>query len=92
MRVKSVETHLCTCDSRIAATFARKCRFGVRNRNIVMAAIQYVGHLDKLLKLNYGVLNQTVLLGTWGKANYMGAIATIKKDRWVSVQQTLHRW
>lgn len=78
-RVRSAESHLRTCDSGIAATFTRPCRSGIRDRNVIIAAVEYVGHLDEILEVDYGAVRQTVLIGTWVKANYRGPSATIKK-------------
>ena len=81
-RVQSAETSLKTCDSGIAATFVRECRFGIRDQNPVFAPVEYVGSLEEILELNYGTLKQVVLIGTWVRANYRGSAATVKKDEW----------
>lgn len=81
-RVRSAESQLKTCDSGIAATFIRPCRFGLRDRNPVLAALEYVGHLEEILELDYSCFRQTVLIGSWVKANYRGSTATVKRDRW----------
>ena len=82
LRVRSAELNLKTCDSGIAATFVRPCRFGLRDRNPVMAALEYVGHLEEIIELDYIEFRQTVLIGTWVKANYRGPSATVKRDKW----------
>ena len=79
-RVRSAESGLKTSDSGIAATFLRECRFGLRDQNPVIAPVEYVGHLEEIVELNYTVFRQVVLIGTWVKANYRGANATVKKD------------
>lgn len=81
-RVKSAEAHLRTCDSGIAATFFRECRYGLRDRNPVVAPVEYVGHLQEIIELDYIFLRQVVLIGTWVKANYRGPNATVKRDHW----------
>ncbi|KAG0597359.1 hypothetical protein M758_UG331700 [Ceratodon purpureus] len=81
-RVRSAELHLKTCDSGVAATFVRPCRFGIRDRNPVMAALEYVGYVDEIVELEYGAFKQTVLVGSWVRANYRGSNATVKRDRW----------
>ena len=82
LRVKSAETGLKTCDSGIAGTFMRDCRSGVGDRNIVTAPVEYVGNLDEIIELDYGILTQVVLVASWVKANYRGQNATVKKDKW----------
>lgn len=81
-RVRSAELSLKTRDSGIAATFERECRFGLRDPNPVVAAVEYVGHLDEIIELDYGIVKQVVLIGTWVRANYRGPSATVKKDEW----------
>ena len=60
----------------------RPCRFGLRDRNLVLAALEYVGYLDEIVELEYGAVRQTVLIGTWVQANYRGQNATVKRDKW----------
>ncbi|KAG0572319.1 hypothetical protein KC19_VG084600 [Ceratodon purpureus] len=82
LRVQSAEEHLKTCDSGIAGTFIRACRAGVGDRNIVVAPVEYVGSLDEIIELDYGIFTQVVLVALWIKANYRGTNATMKRDRW----------
>ena len=79
-RVQSSEAGMKTMDSGIAATFLRECRFGLRDRNPVIAPVEYVGHLEEIIELNYATFRPVVHIGTWVKANYRGATATVKKD------------
>ena len=81
-RVQSAESHLKTCDSGLAGTFLRSCRAGVGDRNPVVAPIEYVGKLDEIIEVDYGAFKQVVLVASWVQANYRGANATVKKDRW----------
>ncbi|KAG0584842.1 hypothetical protein KC19_3G238500 [Ceratodon purpureus] len=82
LRVRSAEADLKTCNSGIAATFIRRCRYGLRDRNPVLAALEYVGYLDEIIDLDYGEFHQTVLVGSWVKANYRGPQATVRRDKW----------
>ena len=82
LRVQSGEQGMKTCDSGIAGTFIRPCRAGAGDRNIVMAPVEYVGNLDEIIELDYGIFTQVVLVALWVKANYRGINATVKKDRW----------
>ena len=81
-RVRSAETHFRTCDSGIAATFVRECRYGLRDPNPVIAPVEYVGHLEEIIELEYEEVRQVVLIGTWVRANYRGNAATVKKDQY----------
>ena len=81
-RVLSSEAHLKTSDSGIAATYKQVCRNSVRDGNIVMADVEYVGHIEEILELNYRRHCVVVLVCDFVKANYRGENATIKKDKW----------
>ena len=60
LRVRSVETQLSTCDSGVAVTFLRPCRSGMRDRNPVLARIEYVGNVEEILEVNYEGLFVTI--------------------------------
>ena len=81
-RVLSSERHLKTCDSGVAATFNQVCRNGRRDNNQVSADVEYVGHIEEILELNYRRHCLVVLVCDFVRANYVGGNATIKRDRW----------
>ena len=81
-RVLSTKRSLKTTDNGVAATFKQVCRNGIRNANQVNADVEYVGHIEKILELNYRHHYLVVLVCNFVKANYIGDNATIKKDRW----------
>lgn len=81
-RVVSSEVHLKTCDSGVAATFRQVCRNGRRDGNTVNVDVEYVGHIEEILELNYRRHCLVVLVCDFVKANYVGENATIKKDKW----------
>ena len=54
----------------------------MRDRNPVVASVEYVGHLEEILELTYGHLNPIVFLGRWVKANNRGVSVTMKRDEW----------
>jgi hypothetical protein len=71
-----------TADSGVVATFRRPFQNGQRDRNIVIASLEYVGNVEEILELDYGIVCLVVLVCTWVKANYRGPSSIIKKDRW----------
>jgi hypothetical protein len=81
-RVLSSELPFKTRDSGVAATFRQVCRNGTRDRNQVNADVEYVGHIEEILELNYRRHCLVVLACDFVKANYVGENATIKKDKW----------
>lgn len=81
-RVLSSELPLKTCDSGVAATFKQICRNGRRDNNPVNADVEYVGHIEEILELNYRRHCLVVLVCDFVKANYIGVNATIKRDKW----------
>ena len=62
--------------------FRCPCRAGPRDRNVVMANVEYVGQVHKIVEVNYGGLCVVVLFCSWIKANYRGNNATMKRDSW----------
>jgi len=82
LRVAAVESNLRTCDSGVAATFHRPCRSSVGDTNPVSADIEYVGHVEEIVELDYGGLCVVLLICSWVRANYHGNIALVKKDKW----------
>jgi len=81
-RVLSSEQSLRTANSGMAATFRQVCRNGIRDANQVNANVEYVGHIQEILELNYRQHCLVVLVCNFVKANYIGQNETIKKDRW----------
>ena len=81
-RVISSERSLKMADSSVAATFRQVCKNGIRDVNQVDADVEYVGHIEEILELNYRRHCVVVLVCDFVKANYRGENATIKKDKW----------
>ena len=52
-RVMSAERALKTADSGVAATFRQVCRNGIRDNRQVDANVEYIGHIEEILELNY---------------------------------------
>ncbi len=78
IRVSNVEKHLTTLDSGVAATFQHECISRPNDQRSIIAKLEYVGWVEEILELNYGVLKIVVLLCNWVKANYSGSSATMK--------------
>jgi hypothetical protein len=55
---------------------------GPNEQQPVVAKLEYVGRIEEILELNYGVLNTIVFFCNWVKANYIGSNATIKRDEY----------
>ena len=51
--VASAEAHIKMCNSGIAATFSCPYRAGLRDQNLVVAEVEYVGNLEEIIELNY---------------------------------------
>jgi hypothetical protein len=60
IHVASVEEHLTTRDNGLVATFEQAYVLGPNDQRLVIA--RYVGWVEEILELNYGVLNIVVLL------------------------------
>jgi len=81
-RVRSSEQSLKTFDSGVAATFRQVCQNEIRDAHQVDADVEYVGHVEEILELNYRHHCIVVLVYDFVKANYVGENATIVKDKW----------
>ncbi len=60
IHVVNVEKHLKTRDSGVVATYEQAYVLGPNDQKLIIA--RYVGWVEEILKLNYGVLNIVVLL------------------------------
>lgn len=81
-RVMSSEMSRKTADSGVAATFRQVCRSGIMDDHEVTADVEYVGHIEEILELNYRRHCVVVLVCDFVKANYAGQNATVKRDKW----------
>jgi hypothetical protein len=79
IRVSNVEKHLTTFDGGVVATFERECKLGPNDWRPILAKLAYVGWVEEILELNYGVLKTMVLLCNWVKTNYKGSRTIIKR-------------
>jgi hypothetical protein len=73
-----VEEHLTTSDNGVVAMFEQVCVLGPNDQRPIVANLECVGWVKKILELNNGVKNIVVLLCNWVKANYSKSNATIK--------------
>jgi hypothetical protein len=81
--VSSVEVHLTTQDNgTITSIFEQECVSGPNDQKPMVAKLEYVGWVEEILELNYGILNFVVLLCNWMKTNYIGSSATMKQDEY----------
>jgi hypothetical protein len=80
--VSNGEKHLTTSDSGIVATFEQECVSRPNDQWTILANLEYVGWIEELLAINYGVLNIIVLFYNWVKANYIKSNTTIKRDEY----------
>jgi hypothetical protein len=48
----------------------------------VLAKLKYVGWVEEILQLNYGILKSVVLLCNWVKVNYSRNSVTMKKNEY----------
>jgi hypothetical protein len=62
IHVAGVEQHLTTCDNGVVATFEQSYVSRLNDQKPVFTKLEYVGWVEEILELNYGVLNIVVLL------------------------------
>jgi hypothetical protein len=77
-KVANIEEHLTTNDSGVATVFEHECILVPNDENPIFAKLEYIGQVEEILELNYGVLKMVVLFYKWVKANYIGNNAIIK--------------
>jgi hypothetical protein len=77
IHVVNAKEHLTTYDNGVVATFEQACDSRPNDQKPIIAKLKYVGWVEEILELNYGVLNIVVLLCNWLKANYSGSSVTV---------------
>jgi len=82
IHVSSVEKHLTICDNGVATIFEQICVSRQNDTRPIVTNLEYVGWVEGILELNYGVLKIVVPLCNWVKENYNMSIATIKRDEY----------
>lgn len=60
--VANAKKHLTINDYGVVATFEQECVLGSNDQRPIIAKLEYVGWVEEILELNYGVLNIVVLL------------------------------
>ncbi len=55
---------------------------GPNDQKPVVAKLKYVGWVEEILELNYGILNFVILLCNWMKTNYIKSSATMKRNEY----------
>jgi hypothetical protein len=80
IKVSSVEEHLKTLDSGVVATFEHECISRPNDQILMLGKLKYVGWVEEILELNYGILKIVVLLCNWVKLNYSRNSVTMKKN------------
>ncbi len=60
IHIASVKEHLTTFNNGVAITFEQECRFGPNDQKPILAKLDYVWWVEKILGLNYGILKIVV--------------------------------
>ncbi len=69
-----------TRDRSIVATFEQECVLGPNYQWPIIVKLEYVGWIEAILELNYGVFNIIVFFCDWVKANYTSSSTIVKRD------------
>jgi hypothetical protein len=80
LHVSNGEKHFTTRDSGIVVTFEQECVLGPNDQQFILAKLEYVGWIEEILELNYGVLNSIIFFYNWMKASYTRSNAIIKRN------------
>ncbi len=79
-KVANIEKHLTRNDNGVVVVFEQECILGPNDENPFFAKLEYVGWVEVILELNYGVLKMVVLFCNWVKPNYTGNNVIIKRN------------
>ncbi len=82
-KVANVEDYLTTNDSGVVAIFEQECTSRQNDENPIFARLKYIGWVEEILELNYGVLKMVVLFCNWVKANYTRSNALVKRNEYM---------
>ena len=82
IRVCSCKKHLTTMDSGVAATLQQLCQSSMKDRNMKLLKLEYVGWVEEILLADYGHFEVVVLYCSWVVANKKGDGATMKCDKY----------
>ncbi len=80
--VSSGEKHLITRNSSIVAMFEQECVLRPNYQWPILVKLEYVGWIEEILELHYGIFNIRVLFCNWVKANFTWNGATIKRNKY----------
>jgi hypothetical protein len=80
--VSSGEKHLITRNSSIVAMFEQECVLRPNYQQPILVKLEYVGWIEEILELHYGVFNIIVFFCNWVKANFTWNSATIKRNKY----------
>ena len=93
IRVRGAEVHLSTCDSGVAATFSQSCRASRKDKNHMLANVEYVGWVEEIIGADYGKFELLLLYCKWVQATWIGPRATMKRDEYgftlVNIDRTI---
>ncbi len=73
-----------TCDRGVMTRFEHECVLGPNDQCPIFVKLEYVGWVEEILAINYGVLNIVVLLCNWVKANYVKINTIVKQNEYGS--------
>jgi len=60
IHIISVEEHLTTFNNGVAIIFEQQCRSKLNDQRFILAKLEYVGWVEEILELNYGILKTIV--------------------------------
>ena len=80
IRVRGAEVDLSTCDNGVAAPFSQSCRSSRKDKNHMLANVEYVGWVEEIIGADYGKFELLLLYCKWVQATWIGPWATMKRD------------
>ncbi len=80
--VSSDEEHFMPRDSSIVVMFEQEYVLGPNYQWSILVKLEYVGWIEEILELHYGVFNIIMFFCNWVKAYYKRSSATIKRHKY----------
>ena len=78
IRVRGANVDLSTCDSGVVATFSQSCRSSRKDKNHMLANVEYVGWVKEIIGVDYGKFELLLLYCKWVQATLIGPRATMQ--------------
>ena len=82
IKVRGAQVDLSICDSGVPTTFLQSCCSSSSNMNMRTTNLKYVKWVEEIISVDYEKFHVVVLYCTWALVNRIGALTTVKYDKY----------